>query len=166
MTPGKYLERRRAIAGLSLPALARNLMTVTGYGRRPGWSEFQMIQQMLSSAEQGYRQHSAHTLDLIRNFVPLDPDVYGRLILLDRFGEEMQAPQLCKVCACSFHDPCQLAPRRPAAALGSSTCHFVEPDLCSNCAELAAAAPVAPPYAAHLPHQPAEIRVINRAGEN
>lgn len=134
MSPGTYLERRRVMAGYSIAALARELLTLTGFGTFRAESDFRRLQASLMAAEEGTLHHSPERIDLIRNFVPLDPSVYSRLILLEREMPGVTIHGICKVCACSFHDPCTV-PVVPAAGLGASTCCWAEANLCSACAD-------------------------------
>lgn len=136
MSPGTYLEKRRVMAGYSLAGLARELLTLTGFGAARTTSDFHRLQLTLLAAEDGSLHHSAERIDLIRNFVPLDPAVYFRLIDLDRDMPGLAVQGVCRVCACTFHDPCSV-PVDPAAGLGPSTCCWVEPNLCSACADAA-----------------------------
>lgn len=136
MPPGTYLEKRRVMAGYSLAGLARKLLTLTGFGAAQTTSDFHRLQLTLLAAEDGSLHHSAERIDLIRNFVPLDPAVYFRLIDLDRDMPGLAVQGVCRVCACTFHDPCSV-PVDPAAGLGPSTCCWVEPNLCSACADAA-----------------------------
>ncbi|MBA4164462.1 MAG: hypothetical protein C0510_07500 [Erythrobacter sp.] len=126
MTPGTYLEKRRLMAGYSLSSLARELLMLTCFGTSRAESDFRRLRLTLISAEQGSLHHSPARIETIRNFVPLDPAVYFRLV----DGEQVHG--LCRLCACSFHDPCVL-PVGPAAALGTSVCDSTGPSVCSAC---------------------------------
>lgn len=149
MLPGTYLEKRRLMAGYSLSSLARELLMLTGFGSgRMGGarleSDFRRLRLTLISAEQGSIPHSPERIELIRNFVPLDPEIYFRLLSHDR-----REVRLCPNCACSFHDPC-LLPAAPGVPLGTSVCQPTDGALCSACATLTERAP--PPAAhAHIP---------------
>lgn len=136
MSPGTYLERRRVMAGYSNASLARELIALTGFGTQRTLDDLRRLQLTLIAAEQDTLHHSADRIDLIRNFVPLDPAVYFRLIELHREAPGLTIHGVCRVCACSFHDPCTL-PVDPAAGLGTSTCCWVEADLCSACSDAA-----------------------------
>lgn len=157
MLPGTYLEKRRLMAGYSLSSLARELLMLTGFGSgRMGGarleSDFRRLRLTLISAEQGSIPHSPERIELIRNFVPLDPDVYFRLLSHDR-----REVRLCPNCACSFHDPC-LLPAAHGAPLGTSVCQPTEGALCSACATLTErAAPPAPLRAASIADQLREL---------
>lgn len=134
MAPGKYLERRRVMAGHSVASLARDLIALTGFGTQRTLGDLYRLQLTLIAAEEGTLHHSVERVDLIRNFVPLDPTVYFRLIERDRDMPGLAVLGVCRVCACTFHDPCSV-PVDPAAGLGASTCCWAEPDLCSACAD-------------------------------
>ncbi|MBW8380874.1 hypothetical protein, partial [Salmonella enterica] len=79
-TPGTYLEKRRLMAGYSLSSLARELLMLTGFGTSRAESDFRRLRLTLISAEQGSLHHSPARIETIRNFVPLDPAVYFRLV--------------------------------------------------------------------------------------
>ncbi|MEM6907195.1 MAG: hypothetical protein AAF494_00830 [Pseudomonadota bacterium] len=132
--PGDYLQKRRTMAGYTLDSLARDLLIVSGFGYRPGLDDFQRLKLRLAAAEQSNLHLDDEKLALIGNFVSLDADVYRRLVLLEERGITVPVVNLCRVCGCSFHDPCVHPPRQSAAPLGRSTCQMVEPTLCSNCA--------------------------------
>lgn len=153
MAPGTYLQKRRVMAGYSIAGLARELLTLTGFGAARSTNDFHRLQLSLIAAEDGSLHHSAERIDLIRNFVPLDPAVYFRLIELDRDMPGLTIHGVCRVCACTFHDPCSV-PVDPAAGLGASTCCWVETNLCSACADATrnriTRVPPAPPIAQQL----------------
>jgi hypothetical protein len=149
MAPGTYLEKRRVMAGYSIAGLARELLALTGFGAGRAASDFHRLQLTLIAAEDGSLHHSAERIDVIRNFVPLDPAVYFRLIAIDRDMPGLNVHGVCRVCACTFHDPCSV-PVDPAAGLGASTCCWVEANLCSACADAARKQPPQVAPAAHL----------------
>lgn len=183
VTPGTYLERRRVMAGHSTASLARDLIALSGFGTRRTLDDLYRLQLTLIAAEEGTLHHSAERIDLIRNFVPLDPTVYFRLIELQDAMPGISDRGICRVCACSFHDPCAV-PVDPAAGLGASTCCWVEPDLCSACADATrnriARVPPAPPIAQQLrelgeqmrrvaqtfPTEQPHLRLVPTDGEN
>lgn len=136
MTPGKYLQLRRVMAGYSVAGLARELLDLTGFGTARTTSDLHRLHATLIAAEDGSLHHSAERIDLIRNFVPLDPTVYFRLIELDRDMPGLSIHGVCRVCACTFHDACSV-PADPLAGLGATTCCWVEANLCSACADAA-----------------------------
>jgi hypothetical protein len=153
MAPGTYLEKRRVMAGYSIAGLARELLTVSSFGAAQSASDFHRLQLTLLAAEDGSLHHSPERIDLIRNFVRLDPSVYFRLIDLDFQMPGLKVHGVCRVCACTFHDPCSV-PVDPAAGLGASTCCWVEANLCSACADAtrnqSTCAPPASPVARQL----------------
>lgn len=133
------------MAGYSIAGLARELLELTGFGAAQATSDFHRLQLTLVAAEDGSLHHSPERIDLIRNFVRLDPAVYFRLIDLDQQMPGLTIHGVCRVCACTFHDPCSV-PVDPAAGLGASTCCWVEPNLCSACSDAARSrAPRVPP---------------------
>jgi hypothetical protein len=140
MLPGQYLEKRRLMAGYSLTGLARELLMLTGFGRSRAESDFRRLRMTLISAEQGSLHHTPDRIDLIRNFVPLDPAVYLRLVELDQSGAPIEVEGICRNCGCSFHDPCTV-PVETFARLGQSTCCWAARNLCSACAGVIERAP-------------------------
>lgn len=145
MRPGLYLEKRRLMAGYSLTSLARELLLLTGFGTARAESDFRQLRCALIAAEHDVTPHSRARIEAIRCFVPLDPEVYFRLL-----ADEHGVPGLCPLCACSLRDPCLLA-AAPAAPLGAGVCQPTAGALCSACATLAArSAPAAAPRAAAI----------------
>ncbi len=131
MPPGTYLERRREMAGYTLSTLAHELLLLTGFGTSRADSDFRRLRLTLASAEAGSLHHSRERIELIRAFVPLDVSLYLHLVDCDRSGDPYRVEGLCRICACSFHDPCVLHVG-PTAALGASACHFGG-EICSAC---------------------------------
>jgi hypothetical protein len=132
MLPGEYLQKRRLMAGYSLRSLASDLLTLTGFGTPRQVADQRRLQLTLASAEAGTIYHPPARIDLISNFVPLDPQIYFRLVEIDESGVPLSVPGLCPNCACSFQDPCVI-PVAPSAALGTSVCDTTDSDLCSAC---------------------------------
>ena len=131
MPPGTYLEKRRLMAGYSLTGLARELLMLTGFGTSRAESDFRRLRLTLASAEAGSLHHPRDRIELIRAFVPLDVSLYLHLVDCDRAGEPYRVEGICRVCACSFHDPCVLHVG-PTAALGESACR-TGTGVCSAC---------------------------------
>lgn len=131
MPPGTYLEKRRLMAGYSLTGLARELLMLTGFGTIRAESDFRRLRLTLASAEAGSLHHARERIELIRAFVPLDVSLYLHLVDCDRAGEPYRVEGICRVCACSFHDPCVLHVG-PTAALGESACS-TGTRVCSAC---------------------------------
>jgi hypothetical protein len=129
LSPGAYLKARRCAAGLSVADVAARFSTATR------WKEHDRV-FWLELIEADVQPASAFTLDALRGLFPFDPDVLARLdaIALGALPAE-DAPQLCRICACSELDPCWHADGEP--------CSWAEPDLCSACRHPAPAAPVA-----------------------
>lgn len=145
MLPGAYLQKRRAMAGYSLSALARDLIVLDGFGRTRDLSTHRRLQLRLLSAEDSVLHLDRRLRDLVRNFVAFDPAVYDRLIENHEASRAQPVPDICRVCGCSFYDPCVTPPRGTSAPLGRATCRLIEPDLCSTCVAAELAAPAVPP---------------------
>lgn len=142
MSPGTYLQKRRAAAGLSLAEVSRTLAGYLAFGQPIFCPE--VVESRLARAEGDVESLPLGLVEILVNVVPLDPAVYGQLVdraLADPDTcAELPLPQLCRACACSFLDPCLPNPSRSGEA--GHTCHWAEPDLCSHCAP-ARPAPVA-----------------------
>lgn len=132
MAPGTYLEKRRLMAGYSLTSLAREVLMLTGFGACRAESDFRRLRMTLISAEQGSLHHTRERIDVIRTFVPLDPQIYFHLVAMAESGEIYRVSGLCQNCGCSFRDPCTIHVG-PAAPLGTSTCRMTSVNLCSAC---------------------------------
>lgn len=127
MTPGIYLRKRREAAGLSLGEVARQLalfqLGVFGCGRSD-------ILPQLERIEAGAAALTRAQADLLRNVLAFDPSVYNRLLA----GDTLPQPPICRVCACSFFDPCDTSATDQGGSFRAA-CHWAEPDLCSACAD-------------------------------
>lgn len=122
LTPGAYLARRRAAAGLSIVDVAIRLGTDPRIAEhaRARW-----IEQIEADAVPA----SFNTIVALRWAYPFDLEVLERLVGI-ALGAHLMPPQLCRVCACSEFDPCSGA--------RDFTCSWVRPDLCSACIDPAA----------------------------
>ena len=117
MKPGTYIRKRRIAAGLEIDKVALLL----GSTRRD--SVGVRNQLIMMEADQG----SDHGLLVTRlkDAFPFDPYVYFALV--DVLADPtLPAPQICRSCACTWHDACEDE---------SGPCAWVsgEPDLCTAC---------------------------------
>jgi hypothetical protein len=138
MSPGTYLRLRRDSAELTLDDLA--LMTETApvavcARRRAEW---------LGDVEQDRTPITADIVDTLRGAFNFDPAVLHLLVAIHA-GADLVVPQLCRVCACSWLDPCD------GDSLGSCSWVSGDPTLCTACWTRAAAATPDAPTAAEEP---------------
>lgn len=142
MTPGQYLQKRRAASGYSLRALARDLAMVDGFGRTRGNSEIRGLHLHLNAAEEDVLILPLGQLQLIANYVPIDIEIYRELVDLAERRIGSLTRNLCRSCGATEHT---LA-RKPFSGLPGNYEFFVKPDLCSECARTARREPP-PEYA-------------------
>lgn len=117
LAPHAYLELRRQAAGLSLADVAARIATEP---REPE----HLRRERLELIEAGAQPASFSTIVGLRLVFRFDIHVLSVLEAIAQ-GAAARAPQLCRVCACSDHDPC-------IDAFGDG-CAWVEEDLCSAC---------------------------------
>jgi len=155
---GQYLHRRRTVAGLSLAEAARDLaMVPSAIGHS---DELGKLEARLERAESDVEPLSLHQAALLRNVYPFDVGVYDQLLDLDAADEvtrrTLPVPQLCRTCACSWHDPCFYTPAASTELLAADVrpvfaeevpCAWSDSDpaLCTRCEELANREATAPP---------------------
>ena len=136
LTPGQYLQKRRTVAGLSISEAARDLaMMPTAV---PIDQLIDKLEARLRRAESDEEPFSLHQAALLRNVFPFDVDVYDRL--LDRHMADevtrrsLPEPQLCRSCACSFFDACEVTTTADGGTF-VAVCGWAETDLCTTCAD-------------------------------
>jgi hypothetical protein len=138
MSPGTYLRLRRQAAGLTRDDIA--LITETEptkvcARRRAEW---------LSDIENDGPALTGDLVEILRSAFNFDPAVLHLLVAIHA-GADLVAPQLCRVCACSWLDPCD------GDSLGSCSWVSGDPTLCTACWTRAAAATPDAPTAAEEP---------------
>jgi len=115
ITPGAYLRKRRAAAGVTLPQIATCLAALhhgpSGPGGPPRAASFLQrlsMRRRLAAAEHDRQHFTLCEVELLALLVPLDPRVYEQLVDLDLAGPDsgMPVPRLCRSCGCSFLDSC------------------------------------------------------------
>lgn len=136
-TPGTYLRKRREAAGISLEdvsgQVAARLQDIGVLGRdadHPRFVEF-------LTAVEGDRDNLSYFAALfMRHAFPFDVEAYWNLLLhrYDPDASDLPQPKLCRQCACSFHDACEVE-GQPCA--WSNT----DPDLCTACERAGATQP-------------------------
>jgi hypothetical protein len=129
MRPGLYLRKRREAAALGVIQAAANMAALPWALRQTGRGETIRCANRLNAAEAGELPLSRPEAELLRNVFRFDVDVYFELLAIHLAGPEsgLVAPQVCRVCACSWCDPC------PAG------CAWAENDLCTACSARGAA---------------------------
>jgi len=121
MSPGTYIAKRRTAAGLSIGEVAAAL------ARFPG--ERQRLLVLLGELERDSIHVTRSMLDRLRRCFRFDVLVAEQLLDLHLSGDAAEVlphPQLCRACACSWHDPCET---------DDGPCAWAERDLCTSCAE-------------------------------
>lgn len=121
LTPGAYLRHRRQAAMLSIGDVADMFHT------QPRWSEIDRI-DWLQRIEADVEQPTFRTIIVLRACFNFDIGVLGDLVAIAH-GAAIDPPRLCRICACSEHDPCPDKHGRDVVS-----CSWVEQDLCSACA--------------------------------
>ena len=126
-SPGDYLKKRREAAGLSLGEVARQLAVIQLGAIQLDRAN---LLDQLERIEAGEAALALPQADLLRNVFAFDPSVYNRLLA----GDTLPQPPICRVCACSFFDPCDTSATDQGGSFRAA-CHWAEPDLCSACAD-------------------------------
>jgi hypothetical protein len=122
VTPGTYLRKRREAAGLSLDAVVAALVALP-LARTVSPEDRARLAERIAEAEADRDNLIVPQVALLRQVVPLDGEVYNRLLVRHWAGPAafLTAPQLCRTCGCSWHDPnlctaCEAAARRMGEA--------------------------------------------------
>jgi transcriptional regulator with XRE-family HTH domain len=135
MSPGTYLKQRRLAAALTLDDLALRTETEPPVAamRRAEW---------LGLIERDELPVTEDVIDALADVPDLAFDEHALIRLLAiHGGAELALPRLCRVCACSWDDPC--------VSGDGEACAWVPDDasLCTSCEEGEPAkdtAPIAP----------------------
>ncbi len=99
MSPGTYLRKRREAAGLSFDDVAFKLRPSATTGQRS------LLVQHMGELESDEAHVTRPITTGLSRIFSLDPEIYDRLVAI-RFGVDVPEPQLCRACACSYHDAC------------------------------------------------------------
>ena len=121
MTPGTYLRKRREAAGKTVELVMAEIGTV------PRIAELDR-QDWLRRIEADQAPIGTLTAAALSHAIRFDFEILEQLTDLYECNADLPEPQLCRVCACSYMDPCMS---------GLTGCHWEEPDLCSHCAPAA-----------------------------
>lgn len=125
ISPGTYLRKRRAAAGLSSADVAAMIVT------EPRLPEHNLI-DWLDRIEADMVPATFRTITCLRCCFSFDIEVLEALVAIQLAPARASIeppPRLCRNCGCSERDACgdETAP--------SWACSWVEADLCSACAE-------------------------------
>jgi len=140
IAPGTYLKKRREAAGFSVCQVAAALAGMPERIRPLRAQDFQLLEEQLLAVEADDVALTMPQAALLHRVLHFDLNVY-ELLLLRHFCEtpsDFPAPQICRVCACTWHDAC---------ATPSGPCAWTpgDPTLCTACRDCAAIAGAAPP---------------------
>jgi hypothetical protein len=127
MIPGTYLRKRREAAGLGLQQVAAKLALLPWAVRPASIEDILLLEERLILAECGTRDLTPEQALLLRNVFRFDAAVYEQLFLCHHAGRasDLPRPQVCRSCACSWHDACDD---------GGVGCHWsADPTICSAC---------------------------------
>jgi len=128
MTPGTYLRKRREATGLDLDQVAITLARLPWAVRATSPYDVLLLKHRLHVAETGLADLTPEQAQLLRPIFRFDAGVYEQLFLLQHAGiwTHLPEPQVCRGCACSWHDAC---------TDGDVACSWTaDPALCSACA--------------------------------
>lgn len=142
LTPGRYLRNRRSAALLGIDDVAEKLATEPRLAEHARAEWLELIEADVTPA-------TFNTIVALRRAFPFDLQVLAQLAAIQH-GADVPAPQLCRICACSFMDPCLATP------FGS--CSWAEEDLCTACDSRPAIAALAAKPAAATPEQAGTAR--------
>jgi len=132
MSPGTYIRKRRLMAGVTAAEAAGALAALEILAHRPTRGRIGQLQHRLAAAETDREFFTLCEAQILRNVFPFDPNIYEQLVDLRLAGpgSALPQPQVCRNCACSWHDAC----------IGTDgPCAWHEEDLCTVCATTGAA---------------------------
>lgn len=140
MTPGAYLQKRRAIAGYSIDSLERELALIDGFARR-AYDDSRRRQLRLIDAEADTHPLSLEEAQLIASILAVDPMVYRQLV---DFHENRSAdyPRLCVNCGASD----TTMGRQPFSGIPGRAAQWEQPGLCNLCAAAISPGPGLDPF--------------------
>lgn len=124
ITPGAYLARRREHAGYSIEDVALRIETEPQLALR---DRVDWLRRMESDVE----IVSVSAASALQRVYPLSVDIVAELVGLHLLqSDSIEAPRLCRICACSDLDAC-------IDGRGGG-CAWAEHDLCTACDATAA----------------------------
>lgn len=120
-TPGSYLKTRRTAQLLTLQDVAARIPTSPHVPEHDRINWLERIEADLDPA-------SIHTIDALYSAFRFDKSVLAALAAIGRGERDPQhAPRICRICACSWRQPC---------VCGDEACAWVKgQDLCTACAD-------------------------------
>lgn len=116
LSPGAYLKHRRQAARLTIADVAARTATEPKVAEHLRAALLELIEADAAPA-------SFATIVALRAVYRFDMHVLERLVAIS-LGAPLPAPRLCKFCACSEHDPCEV---------DGAGCWWVGADVCCAC---------------------------------
>lgn len=141
LTPGTYLRKRREAAGITIEQAAALVAGMPWSVRQPDQGAVAYLTDHLRTVEADANNLTYGSACVLRNAFRFNVEVYSNLLLhfYDQAATDIPAPLVCRECACSWHDACEVE---------GQPCAWAEADietatgLCTACA--AADRPAAP----------------------
>jgi hypothetical protein len=122
LSPGTYLRRRREAAGLSIDDVALTTDTFPQTCAR-------YRADLIASIEADDIPITPGTAIVLRMRYVFDPLILDQLAMIHA-GSMILEPRICRVCACSWNDPC-----RDASAFGRCAWSKDDDYLCTSCVD-------------------------------
>ena len=119
MTPGAYLQKRRAIAGHTIGSLERDLSLIDGLGRAT-YADSMRVQRRLQDAENDAIYLTFDQASLLASIIPINPVIYRQLVDWHE-DRAIMPPRLCRNCGAAEIDAAQC--ERCADAISNSAFH-------------------------------------------
>lgn len=120
LSPGSYLRRRREAAGISIEMLSLMIDTFPHTCAR-------YRADLIASIEADDIPITPGTAVVLRLAYVFDPLVLDQLAMIHD-GSMILEPHLCRVCGCSWHDPC-----RDGSPIGRCAWSKDDTNLCTSC---------------------------------
>lgn len=120
MSPGKYIARRREAFGLTVEDLA----LLIGRDREDAGRLAERIRTLEADAI-ALGGEAFDLVDRMKGAFAFDRTIFSALVgVATDANPDRPVPQICRVCACSWNDPCDE---------GGRGCAWAESDLCTAC---------------------------------
>jgi hypothetical protein len=104
MSPGTYMRKRREAAGFTIDQVAM-LVVRPGPTPRATHAELARIRNELAMLEGDHAGRYVRLMGHLSLVVAFDPAIYTALAAAAD-GAAEPVPSICRVCACSWSDPC------------------------------------------------------------
>jgi transcriptional regulator with XRE-family HTH domain len=128
MSPGTYLQKRRAAAGLTIKQVAAAFAGMPDRVRPLRVEDFALLEARLSAAEADTNPLSMPQAALLHRIYRFDLSIFELLLIhhSELIPSGLPEPQICRVCACSWHDACTFS---------GAPCSWMpgDPTLCTAC---------------------------------